>query len=104
MIVVVIGVAGSGKSTIGPLLARAIGGQFLEGDTLHPPANIEKMSRGVPLSDDDRSPWLAEIHARIADASRQGLSLVVACSALKQSYRDFLERGAVIRGDRKSVV
>ena len=98
MIVVVIGVAGSGKSTIGPLIARAIEGQFLEGDTLHPPANIDKMSRGIPLNDDDRGPWLAEIHARIADASRRGLNLVVACSALKQSYRDALEQGAVSRG------
>src|SRR5687768_11688048 len=98
MIVVVIGVAGSGKSTIGPLIARAIGGQFLEGDTLHPPANIEKMSRGIPLDDDDRGPWLAAIQARIADASRRGASLVVACSALKQRYRDVLERGVVIRG------
>src|SRR5688572_20169772 len=96
MIVVVIGVAGSGKSTIGPLIARAIGGQFLEGDTLHPPANIEKMSRGIPLNDDDRDPWLAEIHARMADASRRGASLVVACSALKQSYRDSLGGEVVI--------
>ena len=98
MIVVVIGVAGSGKSTIGPLVARAIGGQFVEGDTLHPPANIEKMTRGIPLDDADRGPWLAEIHARIADASRRGVNLVVACSALKQSYRDVLERGVVIPG------
>src|SRR5688572_26893532 len=96
MIVVVIGVAGSGKSTIGAPLARAIAGQFLEGDTLHPPANIEQMSRGIPLDDDDRRPWLADIHAHIAGASRRGVSLVVACSALKQSYRDFLERGVVI--------
>jgi 6-phosphogluconolactonase len=96
MIVVVIGVAGSGKSTIGPMLARAMDCQFLESDTLHPPANIEKMSRGTPLDDDDRGPWLAEIHARIADASRRGVNLVVACSALKQRYRDVLDRGVVI--------
>ena len=98
MIVVVIGVAGSGKSTIGPMLARALGCPFLEGDAVHPPANIEKMSRGIPLDDNDRRPWLAEIHARIADASLQGMSLVVACSALKQRYREVLERGVVIRG------
>src|SRR5688572_32444507 len=96
MIVVVIGVAGSGKSTIGSRLARALGCQFLEGDTLHPPANIEKMSHGIPLDDDDRGPWLSEIHARIVEAYRRGSSLVVACSALKQKYRDDLERGVAI--------
>ena len=96
MIVVVIGVAGSGKSTIGSRLARALGCQFLEGDTLHPPANIEKMSRGIPLDDNDRGPWLSEIHARIVEAYRRGSSLVVACSALKQKYRDTLERGVAI--------
>ena len=96
MIVVVIGVAGSGKSTIGSKLARALGCEFLEADTLHSPANIEKMSRGIPLDDDDRSPWLSEIHARLADAYRRDSSLVVACSALKQRYRDALERGVAI--------
>jgi 6-phosphogluconolactonase len=96
MIVVVIGVTGSGKSTIGSMLARAIGCEFLEGDTLHSPGNIEKMSRGIPLNDDDRGPWLSAIHARIADANRRGVNLVVACSALKQKYRDVLERGVAI--------
>lgn len=96
MIVVVIGVSGSGKSTIGTRLARAMGCEFLEGDTLHPPANIDKMSRGIPLNDDDRRPWLSEIHARIADASRRGVNLVVACSALKKKYRKTLERGVVL--------
>lgn len=96
MILVVIGVSGSGKSTIGSGLARAIGCQFLEGDTLHPQANIDKMSQGVPLDDDDRRPWLSEIHARMADASERGMDLVVACSALKQAYRQNLERGLVL--------
>ena len=96
MIVVVIGAAGPGKSTIGSRLARALGCEFLEGDTLHPRANIDKMSRGIPLDDDDRSPWLSAIHARIVEAYRRGSSLVVACSALKQKYRDDLERGVAI--------
>jgi gluconokinase len=97
MIVVVIGVSGSGKSTIGTALARAIGCQFLEGDTLHSQANIDKMSRGIPLDDDDREPWLAEVHKRMADASERGMDLVVACSALKQAYRQTLERGLELK-------
>jgi gluconokinase len=97
MIVVVIGVSGSGKSTIGTALARAIGCQFLEGDTLHSQANIDKMSRGIPLDDDDREPWLAEVHKRMADASGRGMDLVVACSALKQAYRQTLERGLELK-------
>src|SRR5688572_28200772 len=96
MIVVVIGVAGSGKSTIGAMLARAIGCEFLEGDTLHSPANVAKMTGGVPLNDDDRGPWLSAIHARIADAFKRSVNLVVACSALKQKYREVLERGVAI--------
>ena len=78
------------------MLARELGCEFLEGDTFHPPANIDKMSRGMPLNDDDRGPWLSAIHARIADAFRRGVSLVVACSALKQKYRNTLERGVDI--------
>jgi len=93
MIVVVIGVSGSGKSTIGTRLAQAMGGEFLEGDTLHSRSSIDKMSRGVPLNDDDREPWLAAIHARIAAAHRRGAAMVVACSALTHDYRQTLERG-----------
>ena len=90
------GVAGSGKSTIGPMLATALGGAFLEGDALHPAANIEKMSRGEPLTDADRAPWLAAIRARLLDAFQRGESMVVACSALKRSYRLELGRGLPI--------
>src|SRR5262245_19636810 len=90
VIVVVMGVAGSGKTTIGQLLAAAIPCAFLEGDTLHSRANVEKMSRGFPLTDDDRAPWLATIHAHIVEAYNRGESLVVGCSALKQSYRTML--------------
>ncbi len=96
MIVVVMGVAGSGKTTIGSLLAEALHCDFLEGDALHPAANIEKMSRGIPLTDADRAPWLAAIRAHIAAAAERGQCLVVACSALKQQYRDFLSRGTTV--------
>ena len=90
VIVVVMGVAGAGKTTIGEMLADAIPCPFLEGDSLHPRANVEKMSRGIPLTDADRAPWLSAIHARMADVHNRGDSLVVGCSALKQSYRSVL--------------
>jgi gluconokinase len=72
MIVVLFGVAASGKSTVGARLASAMNCAFLEGDALHPPANIDKMSRGIPLTDEDRRPWLAAIHARIVDFVHRG--------------------------------
>jgi gluconokinase len=93
MIAIVMGVAGSGKTTVGAMLAEALHCSFLEGDALHPPANVEKMSRGIPLTDADRAPWLAAIRARIEAAVSSRQCLVVACSALKQHYRDFLSRG-----------
>jgi gluconokinase len=96
MIVVLFGVSGSGKSTIGTKLAAAMHCEFLEGDTLHSTANIEKMSAGTPLTDADREPWLAAIHARIVEFHRRGEDLVVACSALKQQYRDVLADGVTI--------
>jgi len=93
VIVVVMGVAGSGKTTIGKLLADAIPCPFLEGDSLHSRANVEKMSHGIPLTDADRAPWLSAIHARMVDAYHRGDSLVVGCSALKQTYRTVLADG-----------
>jgi gluconokinase len=93
VIVVVMGVAGSGKTTIGQLLADAIPCAFLEGDSLHPRASVEKMSRGIPLTDADRAPWLAAIHAYMVDVYNRGDSIVVGCSALKQSYRTVLADG-----------
>ena len=87
---VIMGVTGSGKTTIGAALARALATPFLEGDELHPPANVQRMAQGVPLTDDDRRPWLLAIAQQLRDARRAGLGLVVTCSALKRSYRDLL--------------
>jgi gluconokinase len=95
-IIVVMGVAGSGKTTVGTLLANAMHCAFLEGDSLHPAANVEAMSHGVPLTDADRAPWLAAIHARLLDAFTRGQCLVVGCSALKRSYRTVLAEGIPI--------
>jgi gluconokinase len=96
MIILVMGVSGSGKTTIGRMLADALHCAFLEGDALHPAVNVEKMSDGIPLTDADRAPWLAAIHSRLIDASRHRQSLVVACSALRQSFRDVLGKGVPI--------
>jgi gluconokinase len=93
MIIIVMGVAGSGKTTVGTKLAAALRCAFLEGDGLHSTANVEKMSRGVPLTDADRAPWLDAIHGRMCDAFTAGQSLVVACSALERSYRARLAEG-----------
>ena len=90
MIIVVMGVAGSGKTTVGTMLAEAMKCAFLEGDSLHSKENVDKMSRGIPLTDADRAPWLAAIHARILEVFERGLDLVVGCSALKQQYRRLL--------------
>ena len=97
MIVVVMGVAGAGKTTIGQLLAGALGCAFLDADTLHTPGNVEKMTRGTGLSDADRASWLTAIHARIRDAHQNGEDLVVACSALKQHYRSEIAGGIPVR-------
>ena len=96
MIVVIMGVAGSGKTTVGQLLATELNFGFLDGDSLHPSENIEKMTHGIPLTDADRAPWLAAIHVRILESFGRGEGLVVACSALKQRYRDTLNTGAAI--------
>lgn len=90
MIIVLMGVSGSGKTTVGKLLANQLGWDFVEADDFHPPANIEKMHRGVPLDDVDRRPWLEALRHRVDDACLHGKPAVVACSALKQAYRDYL--------------
>ena len=97
MIVIVMGVAGCGKSTIGQQLAERLGWPFFDGDAFHPPANIDKMSRGIPLNDDDRSGWLAAIAARMRELIAAERSGVFACSALKQKYRDQLRVSDQVR-------
>jgi gluconokinase len=89
-IIVVMGVSGSGKSTTGRALATALGWSFTDADELHPPANLAKMSAGTPLTDEDRAPWLDAVRARITAALATDAPSVVACSALRQAYRDHL--------------
>jgi gluconokinase len=91
--VVVMGVSGSGKSTLARGLAQRLGWQFQEGDELHPAANVAKMSRGEPLTDGDRRPWLEAIGRWLDERSAQGVRAVVTCSALRRSYRDLLREG-----------
>jgi gluconokinase len=90
MIVILTGVSGAGKTTVGERLAAELGWPFVDGDRFHPPANVEKMSRGLALTDADRWPWLEALRDRIASLEAGGESAVVACSALKSSYRDVL--------------
>ncbi|MHB8381142.1 MAG: gluconokinase [Candidatus Binataceae bacterium] len=90
MIVILMGVSGAGKTTIGRMLAGALGWDFRDGDDLHSVANREKMISGVALSDADRQPWLAAIRAMIDGYVARGQSAIVACSALKRSYREML--------------
>lgn len=103
---VVMGVSGCGKSTVGRLLAQRQVIGFLEGDELHSTQNIARMARGVALTDEDRQGWLLAVAQRLADSCAGGRGLVVSCSALKRSYRDILRRGAAdlrfiyLRGDR----
>ena len=91
--IVVMGVSGSGKSTVAATLVDRLGWQFAEGDDFHPPANVEKMRAGHPLDDDDRWPWLRRLADWIGEHERAGRSVVVTCSALKRSYRDLLRDG-----------
>jgi len=86
-VVVVMGVSGAGKTTVGELLAKRLGWQFIEGDRLHPPENVAKMKSGYPLTDSDRAPWLAAIAKVIDDWRDRGECGVITCSALKRKYR-----------------
>lgn len=95
-ILVVMGVAGTGKSTVAGLLAERLNWEFQEGDALHPPANVAKMSSGIPLTDEDRWPWLDAIAAWIKEKTQRGEPGILTCSALKRSYRDRLRGPNVI--------
>lgn len=90
MIVLVTGVSGAGKTTIGGLVATALGGQYIEGDVFHPPANLAKMRLGLPLSDEDRLPWLQALGKALQVADRKGAPVVLGCSALRESYRQLI--------------
>jgi gluconokinase len=93
MLILVMGVTGSGKTTIGKLLAKRIKSDFLDADDFHSAANREKMRHGIPLTDADRAPWLAAIHDELVRADSAGRGVVLACSALKQEYRETLAAG-----------
>ncbi len=90
MIVIVMGTTGSGKTTIGTLLAKRLGWEFVDADDFHPPANVEKMKHGIPLTDADREPWLKALHDKIVEWNAEERNVVLACSALRQGYRDEL--------------
>lgn len=98
MIAVVIGVSGAGKTTIGKRLAGDLGWTFYEGDDFHPPANVDRMSRGIPLTGEDRGPWLSALRSLIDGCVLRGENAVLACSALKSAYR------RVLQGDHPEVV
>ena len=90
IVIVLMGVSGSGKSTVGTALADILGWQFYEGDDFHSESNVKKMAQGIPLTDEDREPWLANLHDLIAEQIALEKPAIIACSALKQNYRDQL--------------
>lgn len=106
-LLVVMGVSGSGKSTLATRLAADLGWDFQEGDDLHPPANVAKMSSGVPLDDDDRGPWLDAVAGWIDAHTASGRPGIITCSALRRAYRDRLRRPEVVfvhlTGDKEAI-
>jgi gluconokinase len=108
MILIIMGVSGCGKSTVGSLVAERLGWSFIEGDEYHPAANVEKMRSGIPLTDADRAGWLSSLASVIDGYSRRGESAVVSCSALKATYRERLRvspevRFVYLRGDYATI-
>ncbi|MGF1937463.1 MAG: gluconokinase [Nostoc sp. ChiQUE02] len=108
MIIIVMGVSGSGKTTIGKLLADSLEWEFSDADTFHSPENVEKMRRGIPLSEADRTPWLQDLQTAIKHWLQENKNVVLACSALKDSYRQFLvldsDGSANAKGERIKLV
>ena len=108
MMILIMGVTGSGKTTVGKMLAAELGWPFFDADDFHSPANVGKMSSGVPLTDEDRRPWLGQLKALISAQRAHGENGVLACSALKTSYRDILSSEdelmiVYLRADRRLV-
>jgi gluconokinase len=103
MIMILMGVVGSGKTTVGSLLAQKLGWHFADADDFHPAANVEKIRRGIPLDDSDRAPWLAALRDAILHWNAEGQNAVLACSALKRKYREELRVDGVhfvyLKGD-----
>lgn len=97
MVVIVMGVTGAGKTTVGRLLAEQCGWEFADADEFHPASNVEKMRQGIPLTDRDRQPWLERLRGAIAQWIADGRNIVLACSALKRAYRQELEVGTEVR-------
>jgi gluconokinase len=97
MIVIVMGVVGAGKTTVGRMLAEQLGWQFADADDFHPHTNIDKIRRGIALTDGDRQPWLERLGDAIANWIKTGSSVVLACSALKEKYRQMLDVGPEVR-------
>jgi gluconokinase len=97
MIVITMGVVGAGKTTVGRLLAERLGWEFADADDFHSAANVDKIQRGIPLDDDDRQPWLDRLRAEIGIWSSQRKNVVLACSALKRSYRRQLKIGPEVK-------
>jgi gluconokinase len=107
MIVIVMGVVGAGKTTVGQLLASQMNWEFGDADDYHPKSNVEKIRSGIPLTDEDRAPWLERLHGAILEWTSAGQSVVLACSALKRAYRDRLAapevRFVFLRGDAELI-